>query len=151
MSDPVQSGGAGGSRMSTGIKLLVMGGAAAALLYTCAPAAGGVIRGTPSLLWFGNPFFRPPMAGPVRPGEEQQPGTGTSTTTRTGGGTHFVPIPRSSPDAPAGSTVTTHPGGTTPGGTSGGTPGGATGGDGTSARGGFGASGTAHGGGSAAS
>lgn len=47
-----------GPRMSRGIKLVLMGVAGAALLYSCAPAIGGGLGALPYLWFFSNPFFR---------------------------------------------------------------------------------------------
>ncbi len=57
--------------MSRGVKLVLMGVAGAALLYSCAPAAGvGGGMGLLPWLWFlGNPFSRgPAVTAPATPG-----------------------------------------------------------------------------------
>lgn len=70
--------------MSTGIKLVLMGVAGAAVLYSCAPGAG---LGALPYLWFlPNPFYRPPIAANCAPGmppasstpAQQQSSSGTS-------------------------------------------------------------------------
>ncbi|MBX9946656.1 MAG: hypothetical protein K2Y40_21455 [Reyranella sp.] len=68
-----------GPRMSRGIKLVLMGVAGAALLYSCAPAAGGGGMGLLPWLWFlGNPFGRgPAVTAPATPGAATAPGTTT--------------------------------------------------------------------------
>ena len=82
---------AGGRRMSTGIKLVLMGVAGAALLYSCAPGVSSGLGALPYLWFFSNPFYRGQTV--TAPPTQLSPGT----TTRPGG------------------TVAT-PGGTTPGG-----------------------------------
>ena len=61
--------------MSRGVKLVLMGVAGAAMLYSCAPAAGGGGMGLLPWLWFlGNPFGRgPAVTAPATPGAA--PGT----------------------------------------------------------------------------
>ncbi|NDH60560.1 MAG: hypothetical protein EBY18_02670 [Alphaproteobacteria bacterium] len=56
--------------MSRGVKLVLMGVAGAAMLYSCAPAAGGGGMGLLPWLWFlGNPFGRgPAVTAPATPG-----------------------------------------------------------------------------------
>ncbi len=71
MSDP-NSAPPPSSRMSRGIKLVLMGVAGAALLYSCAPGIGG-LGGMPYFWFLPNPFFRGPA---------------TTTTTTTSPGTH---------------------------------------------------------------
>lgn len=68
-----------GPRMSRGIKLVLMGVAGAALLYSCAPAIGGGGLGALPYLWFfANPFFRgPAVSAPPTPGATASPGTTT--------------------------------------------------------------------------
>lgn len=44
--------------MSRGIKLVLMGVAGAALLYSCAPGIGSGLGALPYLWFFGNPFYR---------------------------------------------------------------------------------------------
>jgi hypothetical protein len=50
----------GGPRMSRGIKLVLMGVAGAALLYSCAPGIGAGLGALPYLWFFSNPFYRGP-------------------------------------------------------------------------------------------
>ena len=67
------------SRMSRGVKLVLMGVAGAALLYSCAPGVGACLGALPYLWFLPNPFFRgPAISGPQTPGS-------TATTTRPGG------------------------------------------------------------------
>ncbi len=73
-----------GPRMSTGIKLVLMGVAGAAVLYSCAPGAG--IGALPYLWFLPNPFYRPPLAANCGPGvppasctPTQQSGSGSAT------------------------------------------------------------------------
>lgn len=49
-----------GTRMSTGVKLVLMGVAGAALLYSCAPGVGAGLGALPYLWFLPNPFFRGP-------------------------------------------------------------------------------------------
>lgn len=80
-------GGGNRPRMSTGIKLVLMGVAGAALLYSCAPGIGSTIGGMPYFWFFGNPFYRgPTVAAPpssntttTTPGTRTSPGTTTTT------------------------------------------------------------------------
>ena len=58
MSDP-----SGSPRASRAIKLVLMGVAGAALLYSCAPGAG--LGGLPYIWFLPNPFFRGPAATPT--------------------------------------------------------------------------------------
>ncbi len=74
--------------MSTGIKLVLMGVAGAAVLYSCAPGAG--IGALPYLWFLPNPFYRPPIAANCAPGmppascapAQQQSGSGTAAAAR---------------------------------------------------------------------
>jgi hypothetical protein len=50
----------GGPRMSRGIKLVLMGVAGAALLYSCAPGIGSGLGALPYLWFLTNPFYRGP-------------------------------------------------------------------------------------------
>lgn len=70
----------GPSRMSRAVKLALMGAGAAAVLYSCASATGGV--GALPFLWFlGNPFNRQQVTTTCPPGAPncQQQATGSST------------------------------------------------------------------------
>jgi uncharacterized membrane protein YgcG len=61
----------GGPRASRTVKLVLMGVAGAALLYSCAPGVGAGLGALPYLFWFlPNPFFRGPAisSGPT-PGQ----------------------------------------------------------------------------------
>jgi hypothetical protein len=46
--------------MSRGIKLVLMGVAGAALLYSCAPGVGAGLGALPYLWFLSNPFYRGP-------------------------------------------------------------------------------------------
>jgi len=50
----------GGPRASRGIKLVLMGVAGAALLYSCTPGIGAGLGALPYLWFFSNPFYRGP-------------------------------------------------------------------------------------------
>ena len=54
--------------MSRGIKLVLMGVAGAALLYSCSPGIGAGLGALPYLWFLSNPFYRPPAATPCPPG-----------------------------------------------------------------------------------
>lgn len=47
-----------GPRASRAVKLVLMGVAGAALLYSCAPGIGTVAGGWPGFWFWGNPFYR---------------------------------------------------------------------------------------------
>jgi hypothetical protein len=80
--------------MSTGVKLVLMGVAGAALLYSCAPGVGAGLGALPYLWFLPNPFFRgPAISGP------QTPGSSATTTTTRPGGTATSPG-ATTPDAP---------------------------------------------------
>lgn len=86
-----------GSRASTGVKLVLMGVAGAALLYSCAPGVGAGLGALPYLWFLPNPFFRgPAISGPQTPGS-----SATTTTTRPGGtaspGTTTPDAPKATP------------------------------------------------------
>src|SRR6266481_7592608 len=49
-----------GPRMSRGIKLVLMGVAGAALLYSCTPGIGAGLGALPYLWFLSNPFYRGP-------------------------------------------------------------------------------------------
>ena len=55
--------------MSRGIKLVLMGVAGAALLYSCTPGIGAGLGALPYLWFLSNPFYRPPdqPCPPARP------------------------------------------------------------------------------------
>jgi hypothetical protein len=58
----------GGPRASRGVKLVLMGVAGAALLYSCAPGVGAGLGALPYLWFLPNPFYRPSIAAPCPPG-----------------------------------------------------------------------------------
>jgi hypothetical protein len=61
----------GRKRMSRSVKLAFMGVGGAALLYSCAPAIGGVggLTALPFIMGMSNPFYRQPQnCGPAVPG-----------------------------------------------------------------------------------
>jgi hypothetical protein len=69
----------GGPRASRGIKLVLMGVAGAALLYSCAPGVGAGLGALPYLWFLPNPFYRPPIVCPPGvPNCNQPAATGTS-------------------------------------------------------------------------
>lgn len=81
MADPNEPPGSH-KRMSTTVRLALMGVGAMAFLYSCTPAIGG-FRSLPFLWGFGNPFYRPPMATTCPPGspancDQQSRGSGGS-------------------------------------------------------------------------
>ncbi|HYC65846.1 MAG TPA: hypothetical protein VEC14_14045 [Reyranellaceae bacterium] len=99
---------AGGRRMSTGVKLVLMGVAGAALLYSCAPSIGSGLGAMPYLWFFSNPFYRGQTAAPP-PTTQLTPGT--TTTTRPGGTTTSpsgTVTPSTSQRGGFGSTGSTH-------------------------------------------
>ena len=111
------------ARMSRSVKLVVMGVAGAALLYSCAPGVGAGLGALPYLWFFSNPFYRgAPTATACPPGTP--PGTACGPTgSSSSSGSGFRSGSSSS------STTTTSPSGDS----SHATPG-------TSQRGGFGSS-----------
>jgi hypothetical protein len=56
-----------GPRMSRGIKLVLMGVAGAALLYSCSPGIGAGLGALPYLWFFSNPFYRGPAVSAPSP------------------------------------------------------------------------------------
>jgi hypothetical protein len=69
----------GGPRASRGIKLVLMGVAGAALLYSCAPGVGAGLGALPYLWFLPNPLYRPPIVCPPGvPNCNQPAATGTS-------------------------------------------------------------------------
>ena len=83
MSMPAPDGG-NRPRASRSVKLVLMGVAGAALLYSCTPAIGSAIGGFPGFWFFGNPFYRGPgVAANCGPGMAADPqcATGTSSST----------------------------------------------------------------------
>jgi len=73
----------GGPRMSRTVKLVLMGVAGAALLYSCAPGVGAGLGALPYLWFLPNPFYRPPIATPCPPGT---PNCAQQATTSSGSG-----------------------------------------------------------------
>jgi len=65
------------------VKLVLMGVAVAALLYSCAPGVGAGLGALPYLWFMPNPFYRPPVAGACPPGT---PNCDQATQSRSGGG-----------------------------------------------------------------
>ena len=112
------------ARMSRSVKLVVMGVAGAALLYSCAPGVGAGLGALPYLRFFSNPFYRgAPTATACPPGTP--PGTACGPTgSSSSSGSGFR-----SGSSSSSSTTTTSPSGDS----SHATPG-------TSQRGGFGSS-----------
>lgn len=55
--------------MSRSVKLVLMGVAGAALLYSCTPGVGAGLGALPYLWFFTNPFYRgPAVSAPATPG-----------------------------------------------------------------------------------
>lgn len=71
----------GGPRASRSVKLVLMGVAGAALLYSCGPGVGAGLGALPYLWFMPNPFYRPPVAGACPPGT---PNCEQQTTSRSG-------------------------------------------------------------------
>jgi hypothetical protein len=74
-------------RASRTVKLVLMGVAGAALLYSCAPAVGSAVGLWPGIWFLGNPFYRgssyvggttPGTTTGARPADAAKPGTTTS-------------------------------------------------------------------------
>jgi hypothetical protein len=89
----------GDPRMSRTVKLVLMGVAGAALLYSCAPGVGAGLGALPYLWFLPNPFYRPPIATPCPPGT---PSCDQQATTSSGSGSRGSSISRGS----SGSTTT---------------------------------------------
>jgi hypothetical protein len=53
--------------MSRGIKLVLMGVAGAALIYSCSPGIGAGLGALPYLWFFSNPFYRGPAVSATNP------------------------------------------------------------------------------------
>ena len=92
----------GSPRASRSVKLLLMGVAGAALLYSCAPGVGAGLGALPYFWFLPNPFYRAPAACPPgAPNCNQQAttsgggGTGSSSTSR--GGSTTSDAAKSSP------------------------------------------------------
>jgi hypothetical protein len=64
-----------GPRMSRGIKLVLMGVAGAALLYSCTPGIGAGLGALPYLWFLSNPFYR----GPAVSSPAATPGSSATT------------------------------------------------------------------------
>jgi hypothetical protein len=64
-----------GPRMSRGIKLVLMGVAGAALLYSCTPGIGAGLGALPYLWFLSNPFYR----GPAVSSPATTPGSSATT------------------------------------------------------------------------
>ena len=79
-----------GPRMSQSVKLVLMGVAGAALLYSCAPGVGAGLGALPYLWFFPNPFYRPPITTPCPPGVPNcnQAATSTSSSSSSGGSSY---------------------------------------------------------------
>jgi hypothetical protein len=69
-------GSSGGPRMSRGIKLVLMGVAGAALLYSCTPGIGAGLGALPYLWFLSNPFYRGPAVS--SPATTSSPSAATS-------------------------------------------------------------------------
>lgn len=121
-------------RASRNVRLVLMGVAGAALLYSCTPAIGPALGALPSFWLFGNPFYRGPSApaacGPNVPGNPQC-ATGSTSSSGGGGGSGSTARGGSSSSS---SSVTTS-----------GQSSGSSASQSTSSRGGFGSSAASHG------
>ena len=80
----------GGPRMSRGIKLVLMGVAGAAVLYSCAPGIGAGLGALPYLWFLSNPFYRPPAAAPCPPGTPSCDQQGTRSGGSSGSGSSLT-------------------------------------------------------------
>ena len=94
-------------RASRNIKLVLMGVAGAAMLYSCAPGIGAGLGALPYLWFFSNPFYRgaPPTA--CGPGSPASPECAPGRTGSSGGGSGIRAggsSGSSTADAPAGAT-----------------------------------------------
>jgi hypothetical protein len=94
----------GGPRMSRGIKLVLMGVAGAALLYSCSPGIGAGLGALPYLWFLSNPFYRPPVATPCPPGApncaqqaNQSSGSGSSGSALSRGGSTTTDTSKAAP------------------------------------------------------
>jgi hypothetical protein len=93
----------GGPRASRGVKLVLMGVAGAALLYSCAPGVGAGLGALPYFWFLPNPFYRAPAACPPgAPNCNQQAATsgsggGTSSSSTSRGSSTTSDTTRSSP------------------------------------------------------
>lgn len=87
MSMPSPNPQGGAPRMSRSVKLVLMGVAGAALLYSCAPGVGAGLGALPYLWFLPNPFYRAPAAAPCPPGSVdcQQQATQSSSSSSTSG------------------------------------------------------------------
>lgn len=125
-------------RASRTVKLVLMGVAGTALLYSCSPAIGTAVGGFPGFWMFGNPFYRGPNVaancGPTVPGAPVDPqcatGRSGSSSTSSGVGSAFRSSSSSSNSTSA--TTSSQSSGSSAGQT-------------TSTRGGFGSTASSHG------
>ena len=69
--------------MSRGIKLVLMGVAGAALLYSCTPGIGAGLGALPYLWFLSNPFYRGPAVS--SPAATPEAGKATSAQSQRGG------------------------------------------------------------------
>lgn len=74
----------GGQRASRTIKLVLMGVAGAALLYSCTPGIGTALGGWPGFWLWGNPFYRGTTIS--SPGSSASTTSGQTTSQRGGFG-----------------------------------------------------------------
>jgi hypothetical protein len=75
-----------GPRTSRAVKLVLMGVAGAALLYSCAPGIGTAVGGWPGFWFWGNPFYRGPVFSSPGSSVPATPGTTSGPTTSQRGG-----------------------------------------------------------------
>jgi hypothetical protein len=119
---PIEPPDDGNKRMSSTVKLALMGVGAAALLYSCTPT----VRSMPSFWLFGNPFYRPPVTTICPPGTASCDQQATSGRTGGSGGGSGGSLRSSGSSSSGGATADAA-------------------GSGSSARGGFGSTGAANG------
>ena len=96
----------GGQRASRGVKLVLMGVAGAALLYSCGPGVGAGLGALPYLWFLPNPFYRPPVATACPPGT---PNCEQQATSRSGGGSGSSGVRGSTTDTAKASPSQTSP------------------------------------------
>jgi len=88
---PGPNSSSGSPRASRAVKLVLMGVAGAALLYSCAPGVGAGLGAMPYLWFLPNPFFRGPAISAA-----PSSGAGAPTTTTTPAPSRAAPAPTQS-------------------------------------------------------
>ncbi|HEY6982886.1 hypothetical protein [Reyranella sp.] len=74
-----------GPRASRAVKLVLMGVAGAALLYSCTPGIGTAVGGWPGFWFWGNPFYRGATFSAPRTTAPGAAAPGQATTSQRGG------------------------------------------------------------------